>query len=197
MTRINNNLASIDTYRQLSINQAQGQKSLERLSAGLKINRAGDNTAGLALSEEMRAKVKGLEPARSRSEGEDLVSGAVGASSGAKELLERMRRLAGTEASPSTGSKDSKEGLIQSAPGVTLTISREALNALNAGAGKFTAGRESLQPVNTADSEARIRSIDIRKESMEATKSNILQQASGAMLAQANMSPHNVLQLLR
>nr|WP_309486298.1 flagellin B [Cytobacillus firmus] len=61
--RINHNIAALNTYRQLnSASSAQG-KSMEKLSSGLRINKAGDDAAGLAISEKMRAQVRGLDQA--------------------------------------------------------------------------------------------------------------------------------------
>ena len=61
--RINHNIAAMNTYNKLTANNAATAKSLEKLSSGLKINRAGDNAAGLAISEKMRAQVRGLDQA--------------------------------------------------------------------------------------------------------------------------------------
>ncbi len=58
--RINNNLMAMNTHRQLTINQGGAQKSIEKLSSGFRINRAGDDAAGLAISEKMRAQIRGL-----------------------------------------------------------------------------------------------------------------------------------------
>jgi flagellin-like hook-associated protein FlgL len=61
--RINHNIAALNTYRQLTgANNAMG-KSMEKLSSGLRINRAGDDAAGLAISEKMRGQIRGLEMA--------------------------------------------------------------------------------------------------------------------------------------
>jgi flagellin len=61
--RINHNIAALNTYRQLTAaTNAQG-KSMEKLSSGLRINRAGDDAAGLAISEKMRGQIRGLEQA--------------------------------------------------------------------------------------------------------------------------------------
>jgi len=61
--RINHNIAALNTYRQLSINTLSGSKSMEKLSSGLRINRAADDAAGLAISEKMRSQIRGLEQA--------------------------------------------------------------------------------------------------------------------------------------
>jgi len=63
--RINHNIAAMNTYNKLTANTAATSKSLEKLSSGLKINRAGDNAAGLAISEKMRAQIRGLDQATS------------------------------------------------------------------------------------------------------------------------------------
>lgn len=61
--RINHNIAALNTYRQLGGANASQQSSMEKLSSGLRINRAGDDAAGLAISEKMRAQVRGLDQA--------------------------------------------------------------------------------------------------------------------------------------
>ena len=60
---INHNLMSMNTHRQLTMNNAAGAKSTEKLSSGFRINRAGDDAAGLAISEKMRAQIRGLNMA--------------------------------------------------------------------------------------------------------------------------------------
>ena len=58
--RINHNIAALNTHRQLGVKQRNASKNLEKLSSGLKINRAGDDAAGLAISEKMRGQIRGL-----------------------------------------------------------------------------------------------------------------------------------------
>jgi flagellin len=60
---INHNIAALNTYRQLTNNNVMGNKALEKLSSGLRINRAADDAAGLAISEKMRGQVRGLNQA--------------------------------------------------------------------------------------------------------------------------------------
>ena len=62
--RIQHNIAALNSYRQLSGNNNALSKNLEKLSSGYRINRAGDDAAGLAISEKMRAQIKGLETAQ-------------------------------------------------------------------------------------------------------------------------------------
>ncbi len=61
--RINHNIAALNTYRQLSTANTGQSKSMEKLSSGLRINRAGDDAAGLAISEKMRGQIRGLDQA--------------------------------------------------------------------------------------------------------------------------------------
>ncbi len=60
---INHNISALNAHRQLGANQSSTQNSLEKLSSGLGINKAGDDAAGLAISEKMRGQIKGLEMA--------------------------------------------------------------------------------------------------------------------------------------
>ncbi len=93
--RINHNIAALNTYNKLSANTSATSKSLEKLSSGLKINRAGDNAAGLAISEKMRGQISGLNTASSNaSDGISLIQTAEGALSETHSILQRMRELA-------------------------------------------------------------------------------------------------------
>lgn len=93
--RINHNIAALNTYRQLgNANNAQ-LKSMEKLSSGLRINRAGDDAAGLAISEKMRAQIRGLDMAAKNSQdGISLIQTAEGALNETHAILQRMRELA-------------------------------------------------------------------------------------------------------
>ena len=93
--RINHNIAALNTYRQLSSNQATTAKSLEKLSSGMRINRAGDDAAGLAISEKMRGQIRGLDQAsRNSNDGISLIQTAEGALNETHSMLQRMRELA-------------------------------------------------------------------------------------------------------
>ncbi|MDW7675276.1 MAG: flagellin [Bacillota bacterium] len=93
--RINNNIMAMNTHRQLGANQANGAKSLEKLSSGLRINRAGDDAAGLAISEKMRAQIRGLNQAqRNAQDSISLIQTAEGALQETQSILQRMRELA-------------------------------------------------------------------------------------------------------
>ena len=93
--RINNNIMALNAHRQLAVNQSNAAKSMERLSSGLRINRAADDAAGLAISEKMRAQVRGLkQAARNAQDGISLIQTAEGALNETHAILQRMRELA-------------------------------------------------------------------------------------------------------
>jgi len=109
--RINHNIAALNTYRQLSTNNSATSKSLEKLSSGLRINRAGDDAAGLAISEKMRAQVRGLDMAsRNSQDGVSLIQTAEGALSETHSILQRMRELA-TQSANGTNTADDRAAI--------------------------------------------------------------------------------------
>lgn len=92
--RINNNLMAMNTHRQLGINNGAGAKSIEKLSSGYRINRAGDDAAGLAISEKMRGQIRGLDQASRNSQDTiSLIQTAEGALNESHAILQRMREL--------------------------------------------------------------------------------------------------------
>lgn len=93
--RINHNIAAINTHRQLSFNNTNVGKNLEKLSSGYRINRAGDDAAGLAISEKMRGQIRGLNMAQKNAQdGISLIQTAEGALHETHSILQRMRELA-------------------------------------------------------------------------------------------------------
>jgi len=93
--RINNNLMALNTHRQLSIVNDASSKSMEKLSSGYRINRAGDDAAGLSISEKMRAQIRGLNQAsRNAQDGISMIQTAEGALQETQSILQRMRELA-------------------------------------------------------------------------------------------------------
>lgn len=93
--RIQNNIMAMNAYRNYSNNTSALSKNLEKLSSGYKINRAGDDAAGLAISEKMRAQITGLEGAQSNAkDGVSLVQTAEGALTEVHDMLNRMYSLA-------------------------------------------------------------------------------------------------------
>jgi len=292
--RINNNLMAMNTHRQLGLGNAAGAKSMEKLSSGFRINRAGDDAAGLAISEKMRAQIRGLNMAsKNAQDGISLIQTAEGALDEVHSILQRMRELA-VQAANDTNVQVDREALQAEVDQLLEEIDRIADNtefntqklldgtlasgasvgtlASGASVGKLTfhiganqnqkmdvrinnmkttslgssgttisslkttgittqsGANTAIKTINDAiemvskersklgavqnrlehtiknldnaaenlqAAESRIRDVDMAKEMMEQTRQNILQQASTAMLAQANMAPQTVLQLLR
>ncbi|MGB7605794.1 MAG: flagellin [Lutisporaceae bacterium] len=104
--RINNNIMAMNTHRQLGVNSNNGAKSMEKLSSGLRINRAGDDAAGLSISEKMRGQIRGITQAsRNSQDGISLIQTAEGALNETHSILQRMRELS-VQAANGTNSTD-------------------------------------------------------------------------------------------
>ncbi|RKD76521.1 flagellin [Sinobaca qinghaiensis] len=108
---INTNVSAMNAHRQLGANQANMQNSMEKLSSGSRINKAGDDAAGLAISEKMRAQVKGLDQAsRNAQDGISMIQTAEGALNETHDILQRMRELA-VQASNDTNVDQDRDAL--------------------------------------------------------------------------------------
>ncbi len=105
--QINTNIAAMNAYRNLASTQTSMSTSLERLSSGLRINRAADDAAGLAISEKLRASVNGLNQATSNAQdGISLIQTAEGALNETHSILQRMRQLAVQSANDTNSDAD-------------------------------------------------------------------------------------------
>lgn len=272
--RIQHNISALNSHRNLSFNNAATSKNLEKLSSGYRINRAGDDAAGLAISEKMRAQISGLQQAQNNaSDGINLIQTAEGALNETHSILQRMRTLAVQSANGTYDDTIDRAQLQKEYNALSSEIDRIAdttkfngktlLNGSYANAGSMTfqidsnantigiqitsmgasnigisgtavsseasasaailsidsainkvseqradlgavqnrlehtIANLSVAEENLTASESRIRDVDMAKEMMAFTKNNILNQAAQAMLAQANMQPQGVLQLLQ
>ncbi|HCX61780.1 MAG TPA: flagellin [Clostridiales bacterium] len=278
--RIQHNLNAMNSLRQLGTNNTNTGKNLEKLSSGFRINRAGDDAAGLAISEKMRAQINGLEMASKNAEdGISLIQTAEGGLNETHAILQRMRELAVQASSETNDATDDLSNIQKeidalvkevdrisdstkfnkidlldgtlsgSGNGITFQIganntgyeqveltigdmsagasglnitgislathadARDAIDVLDTAIGKVSTERANLGAMqnrlehtvnnlgvtseNLTAAESRIRDVDMAKEMMAYTKNNILTQAAQAMLAQANMQPQGVLQLLQ
>jgi flagellin len=109
--RINQNIAAQNAYRNLSVNDGQMSKSLEKLSSGFRINRAADDAAGLSISEGLRSQVGGLKTAtRNAQDGVSVVQTAEGALTEVHSILQRARDLQ-VQASNGSNNQDSLDGI--------------------------------------------------------------------------------------
>ena len=268
---INHNMNAMNAHRQMGINTGAAGKSIEKLSSGLRINRAGDDAAGLAISEKMRGQIRGLDQAaRNGQDGISLIQTAEGAVNETHAILQRMRELSVQSANGTNQDEDraqinkefqqlkseitrigtqtefNKQKLLNndnneikfqigSNKDQTISINLKSMGAAGldldstvistqAGAqtaidtlddaiktvSEFRADLGSVQnrlehtisaTNNTSENlqaaESRVRDVDMAKEMMNFSKSNILNQAAQAMLSQANQQPQGVLQLLR
>lgn len=270
--RIANNIMALNAHRNLMINNTQIGKSVEKLSSGFRINRAGDDAAGLAISEKMRSQIRGLRMAsKNAQDGISLVQTAEGALNETHSMLHRLRELA-VQAASDTNTDDDRAALQLEVDALVLEITditdRTEFNGMKllngdyetdalilhiganedqnlditignmdaaalgvdaidittqAGANTaITTASDALKDVsdqraelgavqnrleytianldnaaeNLQAAESRIRDVDMAHEMMAFTKHQILQQASTAMLAQANLAPQSILQLL-
>ncbi len=273
--RINHNLSALNAYRNLVGTDNALNKNLERLSSGLRINRAADDAAGLAISEKMRGQIRGLDQAiRNAQDGISLIQTAEGALTESHNILQRMRELA-VQAANDTLTGDGtiagdraeiQEEILQlidelnriatntefntqvlldgSAVSLAFQIGANATQTMDIGISNMDATALGVNAVdlstqggadsaigtidgaittvsteraklgayqnrlehtianlgvaseNLTAAESRIRDVDMAEEMMAFTKNQILMQAGTAMLAQANIKPQSVLQLL-
>ncbi|ABR46957.1 flagellin domain protein [Alkaliphilus metalliredigens QYMF] len=126
--RINNNLMAMNTHRQLGSAQANGAKSMEKLSSGFRINRAGDDAAGLSISEKMRGQIRGLDQAsRNAQDGISLIQTAEGALNETHSILQRMRELS-VQSSNDTNVQEDRDALQAEMDQLATEITRIADN---------------------------------------------------------------------
>lgn len=110
--RINNNIMAMNAYRQLGITNNSAAKAMEKLSSGYRINRAGDDAAGLAISEKMRGQIRGLNMAsKNAQDAISLIQTAEGALDETHAILQRMRELAVQSANDTNQNEVDREAL--------------------------------------------------------------------------------------
>ena len=109
---VNNNIAAMNSYRNLSVTDSQMSKSLEKLSSGFRINRAADDAAGLAISEGLRSQIGGLKVAvRNPQDGISVVQTAEGARTETHSILQRMRDLSVQASNEGSLNGDAKKNI--------------------------------------------------------------------------------------
>ena len=122
---INQNIAALNSYRNLSTTQNDLSKSLEKLSSGLRINRAADDAAGLAISEGLRAQINGTKQAvRNAQDGISVVQTAEGALTETHSILQRMRTLSVQAANDGGLSADAKTNIQDEISELTKELDR-------------------------------------------------------------------------
>lgn len=104
---INHNMNAMNAHRNMGVNNNNAAKAMEKLSSGLRINRAGDDAAGLAISEKMRGQIRGLDQAsRNAQDGISLIQTAEGALNETTNILQRMRELSVQAANDTNADSD-------------------------------------------------------------------------------------------
>ncbi|WP_139904164.1 flagellin Hag [Clostridium thermarum] len=142
---INHNLNAMNAHRNMSANNVSSGKAMEKLSSGLRINRAGDDAAGLAISEKMRGQIRGLNQAsRNSQDAISMIQTAEGALNETHSILQRMRELA-VQAGNDTNESTDREEIQKEINQLTSEINRIANTTefnnqklLNATAGSTT-----------------------------------------------------------
>ena len=128
--RVQHNIAAMNSYRNYNNNTKSINKNLEKLSSGYKINRAGDDAAGLAISEKMRAQITGLEGAQKNAkDGISLVQTAEGALTEVHSMLNRMYSLAEQSANGTYDSSVDRKQLQKEVDSLRTEINRVADSA--------------------------------------------------------------------
>lgn len=151
--RINHNIAALNTHRQLNAATTGQAKSMEKLASGLRINKAGDDAAGLAISEKMRAQVRGLDQAgRNAQDSISMIATAEGALNETHDILQRMRELA-VQAGNDTNTEADRGEIQKEINQLTSEVNRignttefNGQKLLNASDGVVTGGTEAGAP---------------------------------------------------
>ncbi len=145
--RIQHNITALNAHRNLTNNNSSVSKNLEKLSSGYRINRAGDDAAGLAISEKMRAQITGLETAQKNAEdGVSLVQTAEGALTEVHSMLNRMVELA-TQSANGTYSESNRQEMQKEIDALREEIDRISDTANFNGTNLFGGGAGGNQPV--------------------------------------------------
>lgn len=139
---VQHNLSAMNTNRQLGITTGAQAKSTEKLSSGYRINRAGDDAAGLTISEKMRSQIRGLNKASTNAEdGVSLIQTAEGALNEAHSILQRMNELA-TQAANDTNTDSDRSAIDKELTALTAELDRIAsttqFNTMNLLDGNFS-----------------------------------------------------------
>ena len=125
---INHNMNALNAHRNMGINNTAAGKKKKKLSSGLRINRAGDDAAGLAISEKMRGQIRGLTQAsRNSADGISMIQTAEGALNETTNILQRMRELA-VQASNDTNTTSDREEIQKEINALTEEVDRIANN---------------------------------------------------------------------
>ncbi|WP_261166322.1 flagellin [Microbacterium sp. Marseille-Q6965] len=154
--QINTNVSALNAYRNLSNTQNDLSKSLEKLSSGLRINRAADDAAGLAISEGLRSQVNGLNvAARNAQDGISVIQTAEGALTEVHSILQRMRDLA-VQAGNDSNNAESRDAIAKEATQLSSELGRIADSTNFNGISLLQGGELSFQVGADGDAASQI-----------------------------------------
>ena len=178
--RIQHNIAALNSYRNLTGNNSAVSKNLEKLSSGYRINRAGDDAAGLAISEKMRAQITGLNTAQKNAQdGVSLVQTAEGALTEVHSMLNRMVELADQSANGTYDNEVDRANLQKEIASLKDEIDRIAdatnFNGINLLDGSLSAKKLDLNKASTLGGQA----ITVKENAAVATTSDFTVGAAG------------------
>jgi flagellin len=224
--RINTNVGALTASKNAFVNTMATEASMRKLSSGLRISRAADDAAGLAIANTFRSQHRNLQMGVNNAEQANarlqIAEGAVqtierirerldelavqGLTSGNTEvdsLAAEITRIAGTVGTGVSVNTGDGGTIAVTIAALTATSNLAAINTelANIGAGQnrleYTIQNTKAAVVNVKAAESVIRDVDMAEEMATFTKNNILVQAAQAMLAQANQGTQSVLQILR
>ncbi|WP_186669084.1 flagellin [Sporosarcina sp. BP05] len=190
--RINHNIAALNTHRQLNSATTNQSKSMEKLASGLRINKAGDDAAGLAISEKMRGQIRGLDQASKNSQdGISMIATAEGALNETHDILQRMRELAvqsGNDTNTNDDRKQIQAEVDQLAKEITRISGTTEFNTQNLLAGGLNntfqiganKGQNMSVSINAMDAKSLGVSRDTTAASMTSTNTAALSGVSDA-----------------
>ena len=141
---INHNMNAMNAHRNMGVNNNNAAKAMEKLSSGLRINRAGDDAAGLAISEKMRGQIRGLDQAsRNAQDGISLIQTAEGALNETTNILQRMRELS-VQAANDTNATTDRQAIKTELTALRSEISRIAETTKFNGKGVINSGASQV-----------------------------------------------------
>ena len=142
---INHNMNAMNAHRNMGVNNNNAAKAMEKLSSGLRINRAGDDAAGLAISEKMRGQIRGLDQAsRNAQDGISLIQTAEGALNETTNILQRMRELS-VQAANDTNATTDRQAIQTELTALHSEISRIAETTKFNGKGVINSGASQIE----------------------------------------------------
>lgn len=180
---INHNLQAMNTHRQLGIAGNAGAKSMEKLSSGYRINRAGDDAAGLAISEKMRGQIRGLNQAsRNAQDGISLIQTTEGALNETHAILQRMRELAvqsSTDTNTGADRANLQDEIDQLSAEVTRIAETTQFNTMNLLDGsfegkKFHIGANENQDVTIAVGDMASKALGVDGDAYKGTVGDLI-----------------------